>query len=94
MTAGFECFNAAGVKTLSITDRVMRLIDIIPVSGSDSSLTKAIFAEEGVVGVFFPNSASASYSSKPKVSLSGSTLSWAYPSITYRASGFIFVGVF
>ena len=93
MTAGFECFNAAGVKTLSITDRVMRLIDIIPVS-SNSSLTKAVFAEEGVVGVFFPDSASANYCDRPVISLSGSTLSWAYPTGVYKATGFIFVGIF
>lgn len=37
MAYGLECWSASGIKTLSITDRITRLISVIPVSFSTAS---------------------------------------------------------
>lgn len=105
MPAGLQIFDAAGVLTLDITDRLTKLFGTTDVS-DNGSLTDARFADGVPFAALVPrdsyfqfNVSSSSNRIKvfPAVTFSGNTMTWTYPALGTgweKAAVTIFYGLY
>lgn len=80
MIAGLRARKADGTVLWEISDRLNQFLGIVSSTGTaDGSVTNAAFAEANAVPFCFVYSLSSNpYLAQPKVTFSGSTLSWTW----------------
>lgn len=93
MTAGFEVFDANGAQVISVTDRICRVLGTLDVSANGSTANAGLLNGTPWWAVK-QISASTTDANYPEITVSGSTLSWVYPSWGARVPVTILYGVF
>jgi hypothetical protein len=93
MVQGVEVYDASGNLTLSVTDRLTKLLGAVNVSSSGSLTLPAALAGNSYWFAFIP-STSGFTGTPPVISVSGTTLSWTYPAGATNLSGTVHYGMY
>lgn len=94
MPQGMEIYNSAGQLSVSITDRVSRIVNTVSTGRVDGNYTVPLAANSGSI-IFFCRKNEANLE-MPTVYLSGTTIYWTFNAAAadqYRCSVTIFIGV-
>lgn len=95
MPVGLETFDENGVVTFRATDRLARVLGSTHIY-SNGSLNHSGFATGTPWVVFVPHTSAVTgfnTNTFPSYGVSGTTLSWSYPSAS-TTSGFLLFGVY
>jgi hypothetical protein len=95
MAYGFEIFDGSGVKTLSVTSRLTRLIytRVLPAAESSSVSVSGFDASTCVVMAVprLPALTAANSRVGHNISISGTTITWSPGSASFRADSDLLV---
>ncbi|CAG9184322.1 hypothetical protein CURE108131_25185 [Cupriavidus respiraculi] len=86
-----EAFNADGSLNFGSGDRLGRVVGTQWTGTSDGSINVPAFAQGTGFAIAMPAAGSGVF--VPRISVSGTTLSWTFDSPIYRAPSYIFYGV-
>lgn len=91
MPFGLEVFSSTGVSTVSVTNRLTKLIGQQSIS-APGSITITALQGNAAFATFVPSSTSFGVNCQPIITITGPTISWTYASGVNRAAGTLFYG--